>query len=141
MILKRERSVRKTKRNAKLLTSKINSSTKFLRSVLSFCLLAQLFFLKKILFIYFQRQGKGGEREGEKHQCMVASPASPTGDLACNPGMCPNWESNRQPFGSQAGTQSTELHQLGQLSYFLKIHIGGGQKVLAHINLQKFVAC
>ena len=25
-----------------------------------------------------------------------------TGDLACNPGMCPDWESNQWPFGSQA---------------------------------------
>ena len=33
-----------------------------------------------------------------------------TGDLARNPGMCPNWESIQQPFGSQAGAQSTELH-------------------------------
>ena len=24
----------------------------------------------------------------------VASHLSPTGDLACNSGMCPNWESN-----------------------------------------------
>ena len=38
----------------------------------------------------------------------------PTGDLAGNPGMCPDWESNQQPFGSQASTQSTELHQPGQ---------------------------
>ena len=44
------------------------------------------------------------EREGEKHQCVVASHAPLTGDLACNPGMCPEWESNQQPFGSQAGT-------------------------------------
>ena len=42
-----------------------------------------------------------GEREGEKHQCVVASRAPPTGDMACNPGMCPDWESNHQPFGSQ----------------------------------------
>ena len=27
-------------------------------------------------------------------------------DLACNPGMCPDWESNQQPSGSQTGTQS-----------------------------------
>ena len=27
----------------------------------------------KILFIDIQREGKGGEREGEKHQCVVAS--------------------------------------------------------------------
>ena len=33
---------------------------------------------------------------------MVASCAPPTGDLACNPGMCPDWELNQRPFGSQA---------------------------------------
>ena len=38
---------------------------------------------------------KWGEREGEKHQCVVASPVAPTGDLARNPGMCPDWESNQ----------------------------------------------
>ena len=31
-----------------------------------------------------------------------------TGDLACNPGMCHDWESNCQPFGLQASTQYTE---------------------------------
>ena len=35
----------------------------------------------------------------------------PTGNLAHNPGMCPDWELNQQPFGLQAGTQSTEPHQ------------------------------
>ena len=44
----------------------------------------------KILFIYFQREGKG-EREGEKHQCVVASLMPPTEDQAWNPGMCPDW--------------------------------------------------
>ena len=33
------------------------------------------------------------EREREKHQCF-ASCTPPTGDLACNPGMGPDWESN-----------------------------------------------
>ena len=37
----------------------------------------------------------------------------PTGDLAHNPGMCPDWESNWRPFGLQAGSQSTEPHQPG----------------------------
>ena len=49
-----------------------------------------LFFL---LFIFRQR-GREGEREGEKQQCVVASHVPQTGDLACNPGMCPDWESN-----------------------------------------------
>ena len=39
--------------------------------------------------------------EGETHQCVVASHMAPTGDLAHNPGMCLDWESNQRPFGSQ----------------------------------------
>ena len=42
----------------------------------------------------------------------IASRISPAGDLARNPGMCPDWESNLRPFGLQASTQSTEPHQL-----------------------------
>ena len=37
----------------------------------------------------------------------------PTGDLAHNPGMCPDWELNWWPSGSQIGIQSTEAHQPG----------------------------
>ena len=61
------------------------------------------------------------EREGEKHQCVVASCAPPhTEDMASNPGMCSDLESNQWPFGSQASTQSTEPHQPGQkLSVFI----------------------
>ena len=44
---------------------------------------------KKILFIFRERE-KEGEKEGEKHQCVVASHVPPTGDLAHNPGMCPD---------------------------------------------------
>ena len=38
----------------------------------------------------------------------VASYTPPTEHLAHNPGMRPDWELNWQPFGLQAGTQSTE---------------------------------
>ena len=48
----------------------------------------------KILFI-FREMGREGEREGEKHQCVVASHEPPTGDLAQNPGMYPDWELNQ----------------------------------------------
>ena len=64
------------------------------------------------LFI-FRERGMEGERKGEKHQYVVASHMTLTGDLACNPGMCPDWESNQWPFGLQASTQSTEPHQPG----------------------------
>ena len=38
----------------------------------------------------FRQRGREGERGGEKHQCVVASHAPPTRDLAHNPGMCPD---------------------------------------------------
>ena len=51
------------------------------------------FFLKKL---FLQRgEGKDKEREGGKYQCVVASHMAPTGDLARNPGTCPDWESNQ----------------------------------------------
>ena len=37
------------------------------------------------------------ERERNINVCCLSY--TPTGALACNPGMCPDWESNRQPFG------------------------------------------
>ena len=52
-------------------------------------------------------------REGEKHQCVAASHTPPTGNLACNPGMCPDWELTGWPCGSQASAESTEPHQPG----------------------------
>ena len=67
----------------------------------------------KILFIFRERV-REGEREGEKHQCVVAS------RVPCNPGMCPAWELNQQPFGSQDCIQSTELYQPGQVNHTLK---------------------
>ena len=53
---------------------------------------------------------------------MAATWAPPTGDLAHNPGMCPDWELNWWPFGSQAGAQSTELHQPGPKGSILLTH-------------------
>ena len=76
-----------------------------------------LFFKRFYLFI-FRQTGREGEREGEKHQYVVASRAPPAGDLAHNPGMCPDWESNWRLFGSQAGAQSTGPHQPGQDTHF-----------------------
>ena len=72
-----------------------------------------LFIYLFIIFI-FRERGREGEREEEKYPCVIASHLPPTGDLACNPGMCPEWESNQQLFGLQASAQSTEPHQPGQ---------------------------
>ena len=54
-----------------------------------------IIFLKKdFIYLFFRERGREGEKEGEKHQCVVASHVVPTGDLACNPGMCTDQESN-----------------------------------------------
>ena len=54
-----------------------------------------VFLLKNIFYLFVIRErGREGQRVGEKHQCVVASHMPPTGDPACNPGMCPNRESN-----------------------------------------------
>ena len=54
---------------------------------------------------------------------LFAPHTPPTGDLAHNPGMCPNWESNQQPFGSQAGAQSPEPHWPEQNMKILNVQL------------------
>ena len=78
----------------KILYINLNFYMLVIKIVLKFNSLHTKTFLKRILFIFRQR-GRKGEREGEKHQCVVVSCAlPPNGDLACNPSMCPAWESN-----------------------------------------------
>ena len=84
--------------------------------MVSICVSTHIFLIfKKILFVF--REGKGG-RKGGKHQCVVASHVPPTGDLAHHPGMCPDWESNRLPFGLQAGTQPLSHTSHGYLNIY-----------------------
>ena len=77
-----------------------------------------LFIFKDFIYLFLERwEGRKKERERninvwEIHQ-LVASHTPPIRDLACNPGMCPDWESNQWSFGSQASTRSTEPHQSG----------------------------
>ena len=40
-----------------------------------------MFFFFKIYLFIFRERGREGERDGEKHQCVVASHTGPTGDL------------------------------------------------------------
>ena len=78
-------------------------------------------FIKYFIYLFLKKREGGREEEGEKHQCAVASGTPPTGDLAHNPGMCPDWESNWQPFGLQAGAQSTEQYPPGPHSFLFLI--------------------
>ena len=79
-----------------------------------------LFFFKIFIYFIFRWRGREGEREGEKHQCVVASCMPPTEVMAHNREMCSDWESNQGPCGSQARAQSTEPHQPGQIMVMFK---------------------
>ena len=74
----------------------------------------QLF--KNFYLFIFRERGRVGEREEEKHQCVVSSHAPPTGDLACNPGMCPDWESTGNP-GSQPALSPLSHTSQGRAHY------------------------
>ena len=78
----------------------------------------------KILFIFFKERGREGEREGKTNvqgkDRSVALHTPPHGDLASNPGMCPDQESNLRPFTLQNDVQPTEPHQSGQEVYYLQ---------------------
>ena len=82
-------------------------------------------FKKDFIYLLLERR-EGKEKERERNMDvqeiyrLVASPTPPTGDLVCNPGMCPDWESNWWPFSLQASIQSTEPQQPG-LKYFFML--------------------
>ena len=71
-----------------------------------------------LLFCIFREREKDGERDGKKHQYVVASSEPPY--LVRNPGMCPDWELSQRSFGWQAGAQSIEPHQPGRNIFFIK---------------------
>ena len=52
------------------------------------------FFMYVCIYLFLDR-GEGREKEGEKHQCVVASRVSPSGDLARKAGLGPDWVLNR----------------------------------------------
>ena len=91
-----------------------------------------IFFLN-LFFIYLllEREGKGG-RKRVRETSITPSP----GDLAHNPGMCPDQESNQGPFSLQACAQSTEPHQPG-LKYVFKEKINHRLKEVG----AKYIGC
>ena len=72
-----------------------------------YVIMKHAFFFLMILFIYFER-GERREKELERN-INVSLPL---------PGMCPEWELNQQPLGSEAGIQFTEPHQSGHEACF-----------------------
>ena len=78
-------------------------------------------FKKKILLTFRERGREREEGEGEieiEKYGLAVFGTPPTGDLAQNAIVCPDWEMNRQPLGFQAWAQSTEPPQPGLLLTF-----------------------
>ena len=69
-------------------------------------------------FFFF---GEGEGRRGKETSMCGCFSCPPNWDLAHNPGVCPDRESNQRPLGSQTCAQSTEPHQPG-LNDFLKMY-------------------
>ena len=83
-----------------------------------------IFFLfKKILFVYLRQRRREGERGGEKHQCVAAFHAPPTGDLTWSTPQA--WALTRNQTGNPLVCRLvlTELHQPGLFSFSLFIII------------------
>ena len=83
---------------------------------------AVLFFKKHFIYLFLER-GEGRENERERNidvweKLMFASCMPPTGDLACNPSMCPEWELNLWPFVLHDNAQPIEPSQSWQLYVF-----------------------
>ena len=66
-----------------------------------------IFFFKDFVGLFL---GRGEERERNINVWFPLT-CPHTRDLACNPGMCPDWESNWRLFGLQASAQPTEPQQ------------------------------
>ena len=75
-----------------------------------------LFF--RFYLLIFRKKGREGAKEGEKHQCVVAFHVAPTGDLAYNPSMCPDWELTWQPSGLQPTLNPLSYTNQGLMSNF-----------------------
>ena len=56
----------------------------------------------------------------ERNMDWLPREQTPPGDRTCNPGMCPDWESNQRPFTLQDGAQPREPHWSGLYLLFEK---------------------
>ena len=70
-------------------------------------------FLKKVFIYLFLEREEGREKESERNSDVREKHQSPTWDKTGNPGTCPDWEWNCQPFALWGVTQPTEPHQPG----------------------------
>ena len=79
------------------------------------------FFKKTYLFI-FRERGKEGEREGEKHQRVVASHAPPTADLASNQACALTGYQTGDPLVPRLALNPLSYTSQGSMTHFLNVN-------------------
>ena len=81
------------------------------------------YFLNDFIYLFLER-GEGRKKEKERNipmqekQWSVASHMLSTGDLAHNPGMCPDQELNQWPFTLQDDAQPLSHTCQGSIWFF-----------------------
>ena len=80
-------------------------------------LICSHFFLKIFYLFIFRERVREKERERNINVWLPLM-GPPTGDLACNPGTCPDWELNQQPFGLQPALTSLSYTSQGLIIQF-----------------------
>ena len=84
-----------------------------------------LLFIFLRFYLFILDRGEWKEKERETSMCGCLSHIPLTGNLACNPSMCPDWELNLRPLGLQSGAQPTEPHQpRPSTTFFFKKAVG-----------------
>ena len=95
-----------------------------------------MFFVKDYLFF---ESGERGEKERERNIDHL-----PTGDLACNPGVCPDWESNllvrRPALNLLSHTSQSYINVFNSFiyAYALKVlHLESNNTSVLLLNINK----
>ena len=88
----------------------------------------------------FRERWREGERAGDKHECVRDTSISclshaPTSGHGPQPRHVPWPGSNWRPFGSEAGAQSSEPHQLGMVFPFLYNSSKSKNNILWHMKI------
>ena len=91
----------------------------------AFCFGSLLACFFKFIFRERRREGERGRETSMRQRNSTWLPLAyiPTRFQTCNPGMCPDWESNWRPFALQDDAQAAEPHQSGLDHFFFYFQV------------------
>ena len=72
----------------------VQTNVLFSKLFILMCLQMSYFYFSRMYLFIFREKGKEGRKRGRETSMCGCLSLPLTGDLACNPDMCPDWESN-----------------------------------------------